>query len=81
MPFDVKRLYDARVAAGKFGDQQIRGDAYCVDPLTGRLILPRSFTFLGQRFAIDSWVTAKVVYDEIFWGNERLEEALALAKR
>src|SRR5262249_19130702 len=30
-----------------------------------KVILPRSFTLLGQRFAVDSWALAKVVYDDV----------------
>jgi hypothetical protein len=66
----------ARVEAGKCGDQEIRGDAFCVDASTGRVILPRSFTFLGQRFAIDSWVTAKVVYDDVWWDGRPVKRRI-----
>lgn len=57
-----------RIAAGKLGAQEIRGDFYYTDPdQPGRLVLPRSVTFLGQRFALDSWALSKLVYDDIHW--------------
>eukprot|EP00164_Ancoracysta_twista_P000193 GFYU01000278.1.p1 GENE.GFYU01000278.1~~GFYU01000278.1.p1 ORF type:complete len:847 (+),score=188.04 GFYU01000278.1:290-2542(+) len=31
----------------------------------GKQLLPRSFTFLGQKFVLDSWVTGKCVYDRL----------------
>ncbi len=34
--------------------------------------MPRSFTVLGQKFVLDSWVTAKVVYDEILWDKQKV---------
>jgi hypothetical protein len=57
-----------RIAAGDAGAQEIRGDVFVADPARpGKLVLPHSFTFLGQRFVIDSWVTSKMVYDDIRW--------------
>jgi hypothetical protein len=54
------------ILAGKVGLQDIRGDVY-TSPFGGQVELPRSFTFLGQKFVPDSWVTAKVVFDDILW--------------
>jgi hypothetical protein len=72
-PAEVKDLealsaIQANILAGKHGFQQIRGDFY-YSPLDSRkkVILPRSFTFLGQKFVLDSWVLSKVVYDDVFW--------------
>src|SRR5262249_27508937 len=62
---DVEAL-QKRIAATDLGKQEIRGDVFVTDS-SGKVVLPRSFTFLGQRFAIDSWVLAKVVYDDITW--------------
>jgi len=74
-PADVKdaaalKAIGDRIEAGDFGAQEIRGDYFVADPYRpGKLVLPRSFTFLGQRFAVDSWVTCKVVYDDIYWNG------------
>ncbi|MCI0465153.1 MAG: DUF3160 domain-containing protein [Gemmataceae bacterium] len=58
----------ARIAEGRFGSQEIRGHAFVTHPSNpNRFVLPRSFTFLGQRFTVDSWVTSKVVFDDIRW--------------
>jgi hypothetical protein len=60
---DLKKLTDA-VQASEAGKQDIRGDIY-VKPVSGNIVLPRSFTVMGQKFVIDSWVTAKTVYPDI----------------
>jgi hypothetical protein len=52
------------ILAGKVGLQHIRGDVYTA-PFAGKVELPRSFTLLGQKFVVDSWVTAKVVFDDV----------------
>ncbi len=75
-PADVKdratlTALQGRIAEGRFGAQEIRGDVFYVHPSNPeRLILPRSFTFLGQRFTVDSWVTSKTVYDDIRWKRD-----------
>jgi hypothetical protein len=66
----------SRIESGKFGDQEIRGDAFYVDRATGHVILPRSFAFLGQRFAIDSWLTAKLVYDDVVWDEQPVKRRI-----
>jgi hypothetical protein len=77
-PADVKdeatlRALGEKIGASDFGAQEIRGDVFIADPYRpGKLVLPRSFAFLGQKFVIDSWVTAQVVYDDIQWDGERI---------
>jgi Protein of unknown function (DUF3160) len=61
----------AAILAGKVGLQHIRGDVY-TSPFGGQVELPRTFTLLGQKFVLDSWVTAKVVYDDILWNDEKI---------
>ena len=39
---------------------------------SGMAELPRSFTVMGQKFAVDSWVTAKVVYDDALWDGKKV---------
>lgn len=70
-PGDLKTMaqleaLQADILAGKVGLQHIRGDVY-TSPFGGQVELPRSFTLLGQKFVLDSWVTAKVVFDDILW--------------
>ena len=83
---DIEKLsaIQANVLAGKDGFQEIRGDIYFSPPDSRtKIILPRSFTFLGQRFVLDSWVLSKVVYDDILWQglevNRRVPSALDAA--
>jgi hypothetical protein len=62
---------------GKIGEQHIRGEWFCVDPNDPKkFVLPRSFTFMGQRFILDSWVLSKVVYDDIIWKKEKIERRI-----
>jgi hypothetical protein len=62
-----------QILAGKVGAQEIRGDVFTVDPFNSeRFVLPRSFTFLGQRFAIDSWVLSEVVFDSVLWDRKKV---------
>jgi hypothetical protein len=76
-PADVKDLdtlaaLQADILAGKLGVQHIRSHHY-ISPLGSEKIqLPRSFTLLGQRFALDSWVTSKIVYDDILWNDDKV---------
>jgi hypothetical protein len=68
-PADLKTMeqleaLQAKILAGKVGLQDIRGDVY-TSPFGGKVDLPRSFTLLGQKFVLDSWVTAKVVFDDV----------------
>lgn len=68
---DMLEALQVRIGAGDFGAQEIRGDVFEVNPGNPeKFVLPRSFTFLGQRFAIDSWVTAKVVFDDVRWDDQ-----------
>lgn len=68
-PADLKTMeqleaLQAEILAGKLGLQHIRGDVY-TSPFGGKVELPRSFTLLGQKFVLDSWVTAKIVFDDV----------------
>jgi hypothetical protein len=73
---DVKTLdtlaaVQKNILAGTIGLQHIRGDHYYSFPFgPEKAELPRSFTFLGQKFVVDSWVTSKVVFDDIIWDNK-----------
>jgi hypothetical protein len=72
-PADLKTMEQLQalqtdILAGKVGLQHIRGDVY-TSPFGGQVELPRSFTVLGQKFVVDSWVTSKVVFDDILWDD------------
>jgi hypothetical protein len=75
-PEDVKNLaalttLQKDILASKAGLQQITGDVY-----NSGEKLPRSFTVLGQKFVLDSWVTSKVVYDEILWNGQKVQRRI-----
>lgn len=77
-PADIKDLLtleqlQANILASKLGLQNIRSDYYESPLGLEKIELPRSFTLLGQKFVLDSWVTAKVVYDEILWNREKVQ--------
>jgi Protein of unknown function (DUF3160) len=65
-----KNLTDLQEAilASKAGLQDIRGDIFqSGEPL------PRSFTFLGQKFVVDSWALNKCVYEDIEWDGQKVK--------
>src|SRR5207244_8128541 len=76
-PADVKNLdtlkaLQEEILAGKIGLQHIRSDYYVAKPFGPEKVeLPRSFTFLGQKFVMYSWITAQVYFDEIICDREK----------
>jgi hypothetical protein len=83
-PADVKGLdtlvtLQSDILSGKAGLQQIRGDIYFSPLGPEKIQLPRSFTVLGQKFVLDSWVTAKIVYDDVFWDGEKVKRRIPAA--
>jgi hypothetical protein len=76
---DLQRV-QKQVERGRGGAQEIRGDLYESPlPSTQQMELPRSFTFLGQRFALDSWALTKVVVDDILWDNQKVTRRIPSA--
>ena len=55
----------SRIEAGSLGAQAIQGHSYFVSAGDDQVKLPRSFTFLGQRFTADSWAFNQVTFDRI----------------
>ena len=61
-----------KILAGELGFQNILSHYY-VSPMTPeRIVMPRAMTFLGQRFALDSWAMGQVVFDNIVQGNVKV---------
>lgn len=55
------------------GYQQIQSDAHESDPYEPKqVLLPRSFTLIGQKFTLDSWALSQVVYDRVLWDEEKV---------
>ena len=50
-----------RILTGTLGVQNIRGDVYECPLGPEQLVLPRSFTLAGQKFAVDSWAFSQNV--------------------
>lgn len=68
---DFERLTQV-VLDSDAGKQNIRGDIYISPYPRVKVTLPRSFTLMGQKFAVDSWVTSKVVFDDIMWDGSKV---------
>jgi hypothetical protein len=76
-PTDIQTLstleqLQTDILATPLGLQSIRGDSYQSLPDSQQIQLPRSFTLLGQKFVLDSWVLSKVVYDDILWDGKKV---------
>ncbi len=76
-PTDIQTLstleqLQTDILATPLGLQSIRGDSYQSPPDSEQIQLPRSFTLLGQKFVLDSWVLSKVVYDDILWDGKKV---------
>jgi hypothetical protein len=84
-PADVKDIGTLKtlqddILAGKIGLQHIRSHYVESTPFgPDKAELPRSFTVMGQKFVVDSWVTAKVVADEIFWDGKKVQRRVPSA--
>ena len=63
-----------RIFEGTLGIQNIRGDLYQSPLSSVQIKLPRSITFIGQKFVLDSWVFSKVVFDSIIWDENGIPE-------
>lgn len=64
----LERL-QAELEQGELGFQNIRSDWF-VSPLgPEQMMLPRSFTVMGQKFILDSWAMSQLVYDSILWAT------------
>jgi len=64
----------SNLMSGQLGVQQIQS-GYFFSPLTRQQIkLPRSFTFLGQRFVPDAWAMGKCVFDRIIWDEDGIPD-------
>lgn len=75
----LTRLQD-QIAKGTLGFQGIRSDYFESSPLGGdQVVLPRSFTVMGQKFVVDSWATAKVVADDILWDGAKVQRRMPSA--
>lgn len=74
-PGDIATLavldqFQRAIEQGDVGVQEIRGDVFFSPFGPEQVKLPVSFTFAGQKFVLDSWVLAKVVFDDVIWDED-----------
>jgi hypothetical protein len=60
--------------SGQLGMQQVTSGYYYSPLSAAQVKLPRSFTFMGQRFAMDSWAFNKSTFDSIIWDENGIPE-------
>lgn len=63
-----------QLMTGTLGMQQITSGYYYTPFSATQVKLPRSFTFMGQRFVMDSWAFSKSVFDQIVWDDNGIPE-------
>jgi hypothetical protein len=66
------RALQSRILTMRAGRQEITGDLHVSPAGPDQLVLPRSFTLMGQRFILDTWVTSKVVFDSVLWKGRKV---------
>lgn len=76
-PADIKDLatlekLQSDILTSQIGVQSICSHYYESPFGQEKVKLPRSFTVLGQKFALDSWVMSKMVADQILWDGEKV---------
>jgi alpha-tubulin suppressor-like RCC1 family protein len=62
-----------RLLTGELGIQSITSDKLFSPLGPDELKLPRSFTFFGQKFVLDSWAFSQVVFDKVHWPSENCD--------
>ncbi|TNF37943.1 MAG: DUF3160 domain-containing protein [Deltaproteobacteria bacterium] len=74
----IKRLVTAVAEAG-FGQQRIRSQLVVSPPWDPKKVAPPDlFQLFGQRFILDSFVLAKVVYDDIIFEGKKMKRRMPL---
>lgn len=56
-----------RLLSGELGAQMYAGDRLNSPMGIAQNKLPRSFTLMGQKFILDGWAHAQVVFDQVLW--------------
>lgn len=63
-----------QLMSGQLGMQQITSGYYYSPFSATQVKLPRSFTFVGQRFVMDSWAFSKTTFDQIIWDEDGIPD-------
>ncbi|XGW00844.1 MAG: DUF3160 domain-containing protein (plasmid) [Leptolyngbya sp. BL-A-14] len=66
----------ARLTHASPGGQAIAGHPYDAMPTGQPSQLPAAFTLMGQKFVLDSWVLAQVVFDRLQWHGEKIQRRI-----
>ena len=70
----------ASIVEHQIGVQGIRSHFYCSPQEEGKKVqLPHSFTLMGQKFVLDSWVMSNVVFDRLEWDNKKVQRRIPSA--
>lgn len=62
-----------RLLTGELGIQAITSDVLFSPLSPEEMKLPRSFTFFGQKFVLDSWALSQVVFDKVHWPSDNAD--------
>ena len=73
--------FQSRIEGGTLGAQLIASHGFVAGAGDDQIKLPRSFTFLGQRFTVDSWTFNQVVMDRILKPGEPASNPPKLVRR
>ena len=73
--------FQSRIEGGTQGVQLIASHGFVAGAGDDQIKLPRSFTFLGQRFTVDSWAFNQVVMDRILKPGEPASNPPKLVRR
>jgi hypothetical protein len=73
--------FQSRIEGGTLGAQLIASHGFVAGAGDDQIKLPRSFTFLGQRFTVDSWTFNQVVMDRIQKPDEPASNPPKLVRR
>jgi hypothetical protein len=73
--------FQSRIEGGTLGAQLIASHGFVARAGDDQIKLPRSFTFLGQRFTVDSWTFNQVVMDRIQKPDEPASNPPKLVRR
>ena len=77
---DALKTLSAKIGRGRIGAQAIRSAYFESSPLgSDKASLPFSFTVMGQKFTVDSWVTGKIVADDITWDGAKVQRRMPSA--
>jgi len=63
-----------QLMSGQLGMQQVTSGYYWSPMGPGQVKLPRSFSFMGQRFVMDSWALGKCTFDDIIWDEDGIPD-------